>query len=295
MSDSNKILQILPAKFSFGFGLVGGGNSHNDVFSAISEIPTQSVRKSNNKMNDIFSATSIGSLGYQKGGNGTCGANTFSATSVQGAAPVASSYEKIKTDAAIDLTDKYKTQNQTGGAAIDTLLNEMKLATKNDMENVDDNVNVKSHSLVSELSHKVQQGGKGNTEMLKSMAALNMLIAKKANIKFPAAMKLSKHYRDEARKILPNGDIIALNKEAMKLVEKDASSGKINSLASKQASRQSRTKKSKKSKKSKNSRTTPQAVAKATGTSKQKRHTNKKASSKHDESSISLVFVTDSE
>lgn len=77
------------------------------------------------------------------------------------------------------------------------------------------------------------EGGGGNKEMLESMGKLNKHIAAKAGIKFPQAMKISKHYREEAKKTSPNANIIELNNMAMKIVDKDADSGKLSGVVKK--------------------------------------------------------------
>ena len=149
---------------------------------------------------------------------------------------------KNKCDNQIDLNEKYT--GQTGGA-VDVLLEEMKNTS-----------NANKYNDVADHNVTDQDGGArgGNKEMLKSMAALNSHIAKKGNIRFSTAMKVSKHYRELAKQTMKDAGIVELNKEATKLVDRDASSGKLASVISKYSSKQERTKGKKKSKGTKRGR-----------------------------------------
>lgn len=97
---------------------------------------------------------------------------------------------------------------------------------------------------------------------LQAMLDLNAHIAKKAGIKYNLTLKIGKHYREEAKKTNPNGNVIELSKDAMKLVDKDANSGKLADVVkrvtgvtpSRNTSRNKSSKDSKASKKTKGSK-----------------------------------------
>ena len=88
------------------------------------------------------------------------------------------------------------------------------------------------------------------------------LALQKAGIKYNLTLKIGKHYREEAKKTNPNGNVIELSKDAMKLVDKDANSGKLADVVkrvtgvtpSRNTSRNKSSKDSKASKKTKGSK-----------------------------------------
>jgi hypothetical protein len=206
-----------------------GGN--NNVFSATSS--DASFMKGGNT--NVFSATST-DASFMKGGN----TNVFSATStdasfMKGGNP--NVFSATSSDASF-----MKGRNPNVFSATSSDASFMKggntnvfSATATDVQFIKDTHDkIKSISSIDAVGNATNVfniinhiGGKGNTEMLQSMANLNKYIAKKANIKFPQAMKLSKHYREKAKEKINSSDIIKLNDEAMKIVDEDAKSGKI--------------------------------------------------------------------
>ena len=97
----------------------------------------------------------------------------------------------------------------------------------------DDDQDIDTSDNDENIDQEDLEGGGGNKEILEAMSKLNKHIASKAGIIFGKAMKVAKYYRDEAKKSNPNADTIELNKLAMKLVDKDADAGKLESVVKK--------------------------------------------------------------